>query len=353
MRSFQLQIKKIYEASDKTPAQWMYLANAVMAFGQYHEKWNQIGTDPESYDKWVESRTLLSGLSRLTQLMEKVPRTEHAIDCDNVQGGTFEREMQYKFPSEQCIEGNGVSVAGVQGICDWTGEGLTSPKGEKVDLLEIKFVNELGNINRLQVLVYCALLSIEYDRSCSGILYNARTGELEICSIELKIATEFLLSISQFKMDGTKWQHSPSKMETLAVSNSMSPITSYSKNQISSKKNTDRKMLVKPSVTTSMSITSLRISHGEKRKRLRHSPAKSRVFVSANIANVYDLTMDSRKMGKGDVLSKVANVYDLTMDSRKKGKENIPYSMVKSGISRNRATNTVDLTMDSSDESTK
>ena len=142
-------------------------------------------------------------------------------------------------------------------------------------------------------------------------------------------------------------------METLAVSNSMSPITSYSKNQISSKKNTDRKMLVKPSVTTSMSVTSLRISHGEKRKRLRHSPAKSRVFVNANIANVYDLTMDSRKMGKGDVLSKVANVYDLTMDSRKKGKENIPCSMVKSGISRNRATSTVDLTMDSSDESTK
>ena len=96
----------------------MYLANAVMTFGQYHEKWNQIGTGTESCEKWVELRTLLSELSRLTKLMEKVPRTEHAIDCNSVQGGTFDREVQYKFPSVQCIEENGVNVAGVQGIND-------------------------------------------------------------------------------------------------------------------------------------------------------------------------------------------------------------------------------------------
>ena len=51
--------------------------------------------------------------------MEKVPRTEHAIDCNNVQGNTFEREVQYKFPSKQCIEGNGVNFAEVRGINVW------------------------------------------------------------------------------------------------------------------------------------------------------------------------------------------------------------------------------------------
>ena len=205
MRSFLMQIKAIYHAVDKTPANWIYLANAVMAFNQYHDKWNQIGTNPESYTNWVNVDALLSGLSRLTKILKSGIQKDQSEKNKNFQS-CFERELVYTFPSNQYIEGNGSRVLGVQGICDWTGEGLFSPKGEKVDILEIKFVTELGNIHRLQILVYCALLSIQLDRSCSGMLYNARTCELEICSIKLEKARDFLQSISQFKNDGTKWQ---------------------------------------------------------------------------------------------------------------------------------------------------
>jgi len=213
MMPYKNEIKSMYESSGKSPARWIYLANAVMAFNQYHDKWNQVGTDPKSYERWVDARALQRGVSRLLKLMENVPSSndaralasEKALSDDDENHIVFERELLYEFSNEQQIGGSHTqTVVGVTGICDWIGRGLTSPKGASVDLLEIKFVNELGNVNRLQVLTYCALLSLETHRSCSGMIYNARSEELEICRIEAGVACEFLLDISHFKHSGTK-----------------------------------------------------------------------------------------------------------------------------------------------------
>jgi hypothetical protein len=317
MRPFQLQIKSIYEGTKKTSANWIYLANAVMAFRQYHDKWNQVGTDPDSYEKWTESSVLREGLSRLTKLMEKATtRKEH------LEGGAFERKLEYKFLPKDCLEGNGVKILGVQGICDWTGEGLVSLKGKQVDILEIKFVNELGNVNRLQVLVYCALLSIEYKRSCSGMLYNARTGELEVCSILLERAESFLLDISQFKKNGTKRQVSQPTLqrETSIISTSSKSATTFNDSQLL-KKEYDKKPYLRTSIATSTS-ESIEISPGEKRKRQYHSSSTVHKLLSANPGKIYDSTVNSEEGGivhlkteKSGVDASATNTIDLTMDS--------------------------------------
>ena len=223
MESYLCQIKDIYNnVANKSPMQWMYLANAVMAFGQYHEKWNQIGTDPDSYDKWVEPDALLAGLSRLSNLMKNIPISdetlvnEESMEMYKEVGGKFEREISYQFHHLECIESieSQMKVIGVQGVCDWIGKGLVSKSGTTVDLLEIKFVHEIANINRLQVLAYCALFSLEKKTSCSGMLYNARTGEVEICSIEAHNAKRFLYDIASFKHSGTEVESAKQKIKS-------------------------------------------------------------------------------------------------------------------------------------------
>ncbi len=237
MNSFLAKIKYTYEKASKSAAEWIYIANGVMAFGEYHDKWNQIGTDPKTYDTWVNSDALTKGMSRLSDLMQNIPSIEFVSGQKEdlnlaAVGGEFECELLHMFPDDKRIKSisGDTLLGGVSGICDWVGQGLVSEKGNEVDLLEIKFVNELSNENRLQVLIYCALLSLELKRSCSGMLFSklvhcdnlfyivlvssskwisnktlssdARTGEVEICSIDLSTAPSFLYDISEFKLNG-------------------------------------------------------------------------------------------------------------------------------------------------------
>jgi hypothetical protein len=223
-------------------------ANAVMAFSNYHEKFRQIGTDPNSYEPWVNSNALLTGLERLKGIMARISSST-SDNLYDVNSGTFERELSYDFKVNDCIkeENNGRTIVGVGGICDWVIDVSLNKKrchsnkkqqqqSYAVDLLEIKFVHQLSNAHRLQVLVYCALYALELNNNgngenenenenddsddeyidefndndsnflrrseCSGMLYNARTGEIEICSIQTKDAKQFLLDISQFKYNG-------------------------------------------------------------------------------------------------------------------------------------------------------
>jgi len=157
--------------------------------------------------------------------------------------GRFERELCYDFTEGDCIkeDNNGRTIVGVGGICDWVNEDSSkkcySAKQQEqydVDLLEIKFVHALSNVHRLQVLVYCALYALELNDNdnedkddadtdgnsnfrcrseCSGMLYNARTGEIEICSIQARNAKQFLLDISQFKYNGIE-QHQKQPIST-------------------------------------------------------------------------------------------------------------------------------------------
>uniref|UniRef100_A0A7S4QXW9 DNA helicase n=1 Tax=Ditylum brightwellii TaxID=49249 RepID=A0A7S4QXW9_9STRA len=210
MKPFLAKIRSIYEATEKTPAIWLFIANAVMAYDTYHEKWNQIGTEPESYERWAEAHALEKGLSRLRELMKSVPPSQENTlkqeDGTHMELSSFEHELIYDFEEDEiiCKPPNNLNIQGVQGICDWVGSGLSSPSGTLVDLLEIKFTSELGNENRLQIMTYAALLAVERNKTSVGMLYNARTEEMEICQIEPQRAKDFLIDTSWFKYDGTK-----------------------------------------------------------------------------------------------------------------------------------------------------
>jgi len=237
------------------------LANAVMAFSSYHEKFRQIGTDPESYESWVDAEALLCGLGRLRNLMNEVSpsdgNTESEIDILEEGNTSFERELSFVFAKDDFIteENNARTIVGVTGVCDWVNENRTqnyetgtSGGTNNVDLLEIKFVHHLSNAHRLQVLVYTALYALKVNnvnmkkhkdvdtgdqastfdvdescffdndseeelnngkdeiewkiKSCRGMLYNARTGEKEFCTIKSRNAMDFLLDMSQFQYNG-------------------------------------------------------------------------------------------------------------------------------------------------------
>ena len=184
-----------------------------MAFSNYHEKFRQIGTNQDSYESWVDSNSLLSLFKRLKVQMQHISSTDKDTDTsDAFNINSFERKLSSDFSEEDFIteKNNGTIVCGVYGVCDWVNEGLEKTNSSKqghhqkynINLLEIKSVHQVSNVNRLQLLVYCALYSLESNNACKGMLYNVRTGEIEICSIQACDAMPFLLDISQFKYNG-------------------------------------------------------------------------------------------------------------------------------------------------------
>eukprot|EP00638_Chattonella_subsalsa_P004111 CAMPEP_0117773320 /NCGR_PEP_ID=MMETSP0947-20121206/25770_1 /TAXON_ID=44440 /ORGANISM="Chattonella subsalsa, Strain CCMP2191" /LENGTH=230 /DNA_ID=CAMNT_0005599409 /DNA_START=292 /DNA_END=983 /DNA_ORIENTATION=+ len=170
-------------------------------------QWNQVGTDDTTYTSWVESEQLLKAKARLLDLMELVPIPDYSPIKDTGEGndGEFECTLLYEFdPSDQISHHRQSQIIkGVYGICDWIGTGLRSTSGIEVDVLELKFCSELGNAHRIQLLIYCALLCLKKEKDCAGLLYNARTCEMEVCQMEFQKAKEFLLDISHFKLNGT------------------------------------------------------------------------------------------------------------------------------------------------------
>lgn len=117
----------------------------------------------------------------------------------------FERALLVPFPHPISDPLRPDRVTAVAGICDWQANGLKSLNRKSVDVLEIKFVSQLSNTHQTQLLVYCALLCVETQRSCSALLYNARNGESEVCSIpDAHSAREFILNIATFKYNGKR-----------------------------------------------------------------------------------------------------------------------------------------------------
>ena len=304
---------------------FLYLANAVMAFSNYHEKFRQIGTNPDSYESWVNSEALLSGLKRLKNVMKLI--TSSSSNSDNNDGGngtgtgtggtaldgscSFERELSVDFAENDCIKeaNNGRTVVGVCGVCDWINEDLMrcikKDQGvvHNVDLLEIKFVHQLSHVHRLQVLVYCALYVLElnsekkkYDgeddenerteqiECCRGMLYNACTGETEICSIQASDAMDFLLDISQFKYNGKDrndiQQESKSIVPKTEIKNEDSATAATQLEYNGKDRQKDKKIVPKTDIKTealSATICSAPSSHRLKRpkKRLQHKTGNS------------------------------------------------------------------------------
>jgi len=224
MNEYMDDFKDVYNTAKKSAADWMYLANASMAYDDYHEKFKQIGTTAKEYKRWVQSDVLKKGLGRLQNIMKdafsfKLGDPADAADSFDPTKSMFERWVGFDFPFEEHIKEAKTSTAivGVDGYCDWAGEGLVSPGGEAVDLLEIKFVNELCDVHRLQTLVYCALLALERGARCAAMLFNARTGECEVVKIDADKALEFILDLARFKNDGTRRKSSTTAENAVVV----------------------------------------------------------------------------------------------------------------------------------------
>lgn len=194
----------------KTPAHWIYIANMQMAYQNFHDKFRQCGTDPATYNSWVDNFALLAGLERLRlEVPEVAPWTAQQFkEAGAVEGGTpashsFEYEMLCEFPGHSVVAKPGKSnqIVGVCGQVDWAGRAMGRPDTEP-DMIEIKFVSELGVDHRLQTLVYAALHADKHQRDSNCVLFNARTGERERVSISPERAIDFLLALSRFKHSG-------------------------------------------------------------------------------------------------------------------------------------------------------
>ena len=294
-----------------------------MAFSNYHEKFRQIGTDPNFYESWVNPNALLTGLERLKGIMARIS----APSAYDVNSGTFERELSYEFNANDCIkeENNGRKIVGVGGICDWISDVSSKkicyinkrqqPQEHKqqqpsydVDLLEIKFVHQLSNVHRLQVLVYCALYALELDKDncendndvdedddehivefnddsskvlrrseCSGMLYNARTGEIEICSIQTKDAKQFLLDLSQFKYNGIE-RHQQQQTSIIAPSSK----EAKKENGLVSNTTTSRGRAAYDASSSLPTTSSSSFSTWPLKKRFRNGSATSRNHITTN-----------------------------------------------------------------------
>ena len=306
-----------------------------MAFSNYHEKFRQIGTDPNFYESWVNPNALLTGLERLKGIMARISAPSASTsNTYDVNGGTFERELSYEFNANDCIkeENNGRKIVGVGGICDWISD-VSSKKRNcyfnnrqqsqehkqqqpsyDVDLLEIKFVHQLSNVHRLQVLVYCALYALELDKDncendndndvdedddehivefnddsskvlrrseCSGMLYNARTGEIEICSIQTKDAKQFLLDLSQFKYNGIERHQQQQQQQQTSI---IAPSSKEAKkeNGFVSNTTTSRGRAAYDASSSLPTTSSSSFSTWPLKKRFRNGSATSRNHITTN-----------------------------------------------------------------------
>ena len=307
-----------------------------MAFSNYHEKFRQIGTDPNFYESWVNPNALLTGLERLKGIMARisVPSASTSTTSNNtydVNSGTFERELSYEFNANDCIkeENNGRKIVGVGGICDWISDVSSKkncyinkrqqPQEHKqqqpsydVDLLEIKFVHQLSNVHRLQVLVYCALYALELNKDngendnddddndddeyivefnddgskvlrrseCSGMLYNARTGEIEICSIQTKDAKQFLLDLSQFKYNGIERHQQQQQQQTSIIAPSSKE--AKKENGFVSNTTTSRGRAAYDASSSLPTTSSSSFSTWPLKKRFRNGSATSKNHITTN-----------------------------------------------------------------------
>jgi hypothetical protein len=159
------ELRRLYSAKEKTPAQWLYIANFQLAYQNFHDKFHQCGTNPGSYDRWVDGGALLAGLSRLRLAVPVVspsstptptaaaaaglvsaqaPQAQAELEQGAVvaasAGGprhSFEYEMLYEFPPGLVVEraGKSTRVVGVCGQVDWAHTSVEDRPGSEPDLM--------------------------------------------------------------------------------------------------------------------------------------------------------------------------------------------------------------------------
>lgn len=148
-RAYKASVQGVYEKVEKTPSDFMFMANASLAFEGTHEVFVQIGES--DYDRWVEPEVFEAAVQRVMGVLP--------ANCE------FEVDMTVPF--EDVMYGDRAAICGITGRVDVFHESSS---------VEVKFCSFLGDEHELQNLLYAALGCIvrNGDVGCAT-LYNART----------------------------------------------------------------------------------------------------------------------------------------------------------------------------------
>lgn len=149
-KAYKASVQKVYESAEKTPSDYMFLANASLAFEGTHEVFVQIGE--HDYDCWVESDVFQEAVHRVLQAIPDV--------CE------FEVDMCVPF--EEVLWGDRNSITGITGRVDVFYDETS---------IEVKFCSCLGDEHELQNLLYAAINCIVHGKETGrAMLFNARTN---------------------------------------------------------------------------------------------------------------------------------------------------------------------------------
>ena len=169
-------IQFVYEKPDKSAHEYMYLANASLAFSGTHELFTQVGTDVSAYESWVESEQFWTAVHALDQMLPDRCEFEQLL-CSS-----FDPVV---YGSRRCYD----SFAG------------------KLDVLcrkqayEIKCVEALTSEHKLQALLYAALLVTNriVTQKATSFLMNAKTGEIWKFYITAENARQLIRNAAEAK----------------------------------------------------------------------------------------------------------------------------------------------------------
>ena len=168
-------VRAVYEKADKATEDYMYLANAALAFEGTHEVFVQVGQ--EGYHRWVDNEVFQVAVARIQSILGDGKEVD------------FEVPLEVNF--ETPIRGERRVITGIRGRVDVAREKTS---------LEIKFCSSLRDEHELQNLLYAAMNCTLHDMdSGTSTLFNSRTGEVILHSITKGDAWELLLEVARMK----------------------------------------------------------------------------------------------------------------------------------------------------------
>ena len=163
-------LQEVYHSKErKTASDFMFMANAVMAYGGKHSKLHQIGVrGPSLYAEWVDADAFEDALRRLSESM----------DGEDIQA--FAREATHE--DFQCQRG-GVPFVGVGAVVDC----VTTASA----CANLVASDEITNAQRLQALVGAYLIAHERQRPFRCVVNSYWRGERSCATVSNEAAPAF------------------------------------------------------------------------------------------------------------------------------------------------------------------
>lgn len=149
-------IRSVYRAATRTPAMFVYLANATQAFQSVHHIWHQIGHDADRYEEWVDADGFRRALDNL----------------DRMAPGATDFEQPVALPITPPIDKNGDRYDRFRAQVD----AVTVEDGWCV-VHEFKFKSETADADKVQTLVGAALIAVDFECDVTCSLHNYLHGQ--------------------------------------------------------------------------------------------------------------------------------------------------------------------------------